>query len=104
MSDYKIMFLKFYGYTKADTIPCAVCLKPANDIHHIQRRGMGGDKSLDRIDNLIPLCSEHHSQLGDRKQFKAMLYSLLIKQLTNQGFKDLNWIHNQITKYEKPAQ
>lgn len=41
---------------------------PADDLHHIERRGMGGSKTKDNIENLIALTREEHEQYGDKKQ------------------------------------
>jgi hypothetical protein len=46
---------------------------PAQDIHHIEARGMGGGKTADRIENLMALTREEHEKYGDKKQYKAML-------------------------------
>lgn len=54
-------------------MPCEVCQAAANDIHHIQARGMGGSKTADRIENLMALCRKHHEMYGDRKQWKDWL-------------------------------
>lgn len=61
---------------------CEVCGKYATitsdgihglDVHHIERRGMGGSKIADRIQNLMGLCREHHVLYGDKKEWKEWL-------------------------------
>lgn len=42
---------------------------PAQDIHHIECRGMGGSKNADKIENLIALTREEHEKYGDKKQY-----------------------------------
>jgi hypothetical protein len=56
------IYLEFFGYGIDDFIPCEVkgCNKRAVDIHHIDRRGMGGSKEKDYIENLVGLCRKHH--------------------------------------------
>lgn len=62
-----------FNLTIADYIPCEVCGKQANDLHHIDRRGMGGSKNADRIENIMALCRKDHELYGDKKQFKEYL-------------------------------
>lgn len=54
-------------------LKCEVCSGVACDIHHIQRRGMGGSKKADRVENLIALCRKCHELYGDKKQYKEFL-------------------------------
>lgn len=70
------IYFQHFGYTPGDFIPCEVCGAVANDIHHIQARGMGGSKTSDRIENLMALCRKHHEMYGDRKQWKDWLQKL----------------------------
>jgi hypothetical protein len=67
------IYFQHFGYSPGDFIPCEVCGAVANDIHHIQARGMGGSKTADRIENLMALCRKHHEMYGDRKQWKEWL-------------------------------
>lgn len=67
------IYFQHFGYTPGDFVPCEVCGAVANDIHHIQARGMGGSKTADRIENLMALCRKHHEMYGDRKQWKDWL-------------------------------
>lgn len=41
----------------------------AEDVHHINSRGMGGSKNADNIENLMALTREEHDFYGDKKQF-----------------------------------
>lgn len=52
---------------------CELTGSPYSDIHHIDARGMGGRKSMDRIDNLMALRRDAHDYFGDKKQFKTWL-------------------------------
>ena len=56
-----------------DRMQCEMCGREATDIHHIQRRGMGGSKTADRAENLMALCRQCHEQYGDKRQYKEML-------------------------------
>ena len=50
------------GFDDTDFIPCEVCGSKAQDIHHIEPRGMGGRKSKDVLDNLVALCRSCHHE------------------------------------------
>lgn len=65
-----------FGYTVSDFIPCEICGMKANDIHHIDCRGMGGDPQgkKDVIENLQAICRPDHDKYGDKKEFMEMLY------------------------------
>lgn len=56
-----------------DQIQCEVCNEQAVDIHHIERRGMGGSKLLDVIENLMALCRRCHDKYGDVPEAKSFL-------------------------------
>jgi hypothetical protein len=46
---------------------------PAVDVHHIERRGMGGSKNADRIENLMALTREEHELYGDKTKYLEYL-------------------------------
>lgn len=46
---------------------------PAEDIHHLNRRGMGGSKTKDNIENLMALTRDEHLKYGDKKQYMDYL-------------------------------
>ena len=61
------------GFSTTDWIPCEVCGATAQDIHHIEARGMGGSKEADTIENLMALCRTCHVAYGDIKEYKERL-------------------------------
>lgn len=65
--------MEHFNYALDDFIGCEVCGARAVDIHHIYRRGMGGTKKSDQIENLIALCRSCHLNLGDKKQHLEFL-------------------------------
>ena len=73
MKKHTQIYLKAMGYDTTDFIPCEVCQAKAVDIHHIEARGMGGSKHADTIENLMALCRQCHTNLGDKKQYKELL-------------------------------
>jgi len=62
MRNHTKVYLKAHGYSVADTMLCESCGAVAVDIHHVETKGMGGDKSKDAIGNLIALCRDCHAQ------------------------------------------
>ena len=60
MKKYTKVYFDFHGYSKGDWIGCRVCGSTANDIHHIEPKGMGGRPDADTPDNLIALCRSCH--------------------------------------------
>ena len=73
MRNHTKTYLNFFGYDTSDFIPCEMCGLKAQDIHHIEARGMGGSKHADNIENLMALCRKCHIDFGDKKQHKEML-------------------------------
>jgi hypothetical protein len=73
---YVETYMDFFGYTEADFVPCEICSKQAVDVHHIHRRGRGGSKEWDTIENLMALCRQHHMEYGDVAVTKPYLYKI----------------------------
>lgn len=73
MKNHTKIYLKYFGYDTSDFIPCEMCGLKAQDIHHVEARGMGGSKHADNIENLMALCRKCHIDFGDKKQHKEML-------------------------------
>jgi predicted restriction endonuclease len=69
MKKHTKIYLDYFGYGIEDFIPCESCGAKAVDIHHIEARGMGGNKEADKIGNLMALCRKHHIEYGDKKQY-----------------------------------
>lgn len=113
MIDYKKVYFDYFGYKQGDFMPSELSGEAAADIHHIHRRGMGGDKTKPRIENLIALTREEHTEYGDLKHYKAFLYKkhldfLFEREYTlyenqdesNKPTYDNAWLLAQIYKYE----
>lgn len=69
---HTLVYMKAFGYTIADFIPCEITGLRCNDVHHIYARGMGGDEReeelYNRIENLMGLTREKHNEHGDKKE------------------------------------
>jgi 5-methylcytosine-specific restriction endonuclease McrA len=73
MKKHTRVYLEHFGFDTETFIPCEVCGTKAVDIHHIHRRGMGGSKSADNIDNLMAVCRICHIKYGDLKKYMDFL-------------------------------
>jgi len=65
------IYLDFFGYSGYEYMPCEICQNPANQVHHIDPRGMGGSKQKDHIDNLLGCCFECHRKCESNEIGKA---------------------------------
>lgn len=73
MKKHTRIYFDHFGYGDDSFIPCEICGARAVDIHHIVRRGMGGSKTKDEIQNLMALCRKCHEDYGDKKEHMDML-------------------------------
>jgi 5-methylcytosine-specific restriction endonuclease McrA len=79
MRKHTQIYLQGMGYKTTDFIPCEVCEAQAVDVHHIEARGMGGNKEANVIENLMGLCRKCHIEYGDKKQYKEFLKDIHAK-------------------------
>lgn len=85
MVNHVKVYYEYFGYGEQDTILCEVCSAPANDIHHIIPRSRFGKKrkgEQDKIENLVALCREHHTQVHQHKIPTEELQAIHLKILT----------------------
>src|SRR5688572_962858 len=75
MRKHTKVYCDYFGYSEGDFIPSELSGGRANDCHHIDARGAGGNPSGDKdvIENLMAMTREEHEKYGDKKQFKAIL-------------------------------
>lgn len=73
--------MQHFGYVLDDFIPCEVCGSRAVDIHHIHRRGIGGNPNADRIENLMAVCRSCHVEYGDKKEHLEWLQNIHNKKI-----------------------
>lgn len=73
--------MQHFGYVLDDFIPCEVCGSRAVDIHHIHRRGIGGNPNADTIENLMAVCRSCHVEYGDKKEYLQWLQEIHNKKI-----------------------
>ena len=69
MKKHTKVYMKHFNYGIDDFIGCTVCNARAVDIHHIERRGIGGSKNKDYIENLVALCRKCHDKAESSRSF-----------------------------------
>jgi len=66
MLKHTSVYTKHFNIGQEEHHYCEICgLKATGGIHHLSRRGMGGSKDKDYIENLMALCKEHHQACED---------------------------------------
>jgi hypothetical protein len=65
MQKYTKIYLDFFGFGLDNYIPCQICLRKAEGIHHIKYRSQGG---TDDIENIMAVCTECHDKLHFKKR------------------------------------
>ena len=103
MKKHTKIYLEAFGLDEGDYIPCEITGAPANDIHHIESRGMGGDPkgNKDRIENLMAVTRESHIKYGDDPKFIAYLYTTHKWRMDDLGVTyDKDYIEHKIQYYK----
>jgi len=73
MKAHTKIYLDFFNFKIPEDCFCEICGSPAKDIHHIEPRGMGGNKQADKIENLMAVCRHCHENYGDVPECKDKL-------------------------------
>lgn len=88
MKPYVTTYMKYFGYTVADFIPCECgCGKQATEIHHLTPRSLRKDL-INKIDNLMALNRECHDRAGKDKAFNDSLRLIHRRNLLKSGLPD----------------
>ena len=81
MKRHTKIYMKHFNYALAAFIPCTTFGTRDVDIHHIERRGMGGSKDKDFIENLAALCRSCHDKAERDKDFNQIVKRKHLKLL-----------------------
>jgi beta-phosphoglucomutase-like phosphatase (HAD superfamily) len=77
------IYLDYFGFQIPEDVACEICGGQANDIHHIEARGMGGDPNgdKDRIENLMAVCRKDHERYGDVPELEEKLKQIHLRYM-----------------------
>lgn len=93
MKKHTQVYLKHFNLGETDYMYCEACGTHAVDVHHLNRRGMGGSKTKDNVENLMGLCRKHHdlaeASPKANEKFKTMHATFLLINPYNNP--DINW-------------
>ena len=78
MKKYIKTFLDYYGYAPGEYIPCFICSRNSNDLHHVIFRSQGG---TDEVTNICPLCRDCHTKAHTNKEFNEKLKNKFCKSI-----------------------
>lgn len=83
MKRHTKIYIDFFKYGEQDFIPCEYCGSRAVDVHHIERRGAGGDPkgNKDKIENLVGLCRDCHNKAEHIPQFNHRIKQVHLKYI-----------------------
>jgi hypothetical protein len=81
MKKHTKIYMNHFGFKIPEDCFCEICGVYANDIHHIEARGNGGNPNKDKdvIENLMALCRQHHIIYGDVPNKKEWLKEIHLK-------------------------
>jgi len=83
MKKHVRIYLDFHDYQLQSDVICEICSQPAQDIHHIHAKGMGGNPKADCIENLIALCRSDHDKAHAGEITEDELYETIsYKEIT----------------------
>lgn len=89
MKNHTRIYLNYFNFKIPEDCFCEIpdCGIYANDINHIDARGMGGDPngSKDVIENLMATCRNHHNQYGDVPDKKEWLREVHMNFISNRN-------------------
>lgn len=89
MKKHTQVYLNYFSYGEQDFIPSEISGLRAKDIHHIDARGMGGDKGGDKdvIENLMALTRQEHDKYGDKEQYLDWLKQIHLEFMKNKDMR-----------------
>ena len=85
MQKHTKIYMDYFDYSGFEYMPCEICTKPANQVHHIKYRSRGGK---DEIKNLMGLCFECHTSAHSEFYSESMLRAIHLKFMERGGVKN----------------
>jgi len=85
MVGYKVRYLNCFGLSEGDFVACECCEAEAVEVHHIFRKGMGGSKEWDFIENLMAVCRSCHAKYGDITELRKPLIDIHVLRMQAAG-------------------
>jgi hypothetical protein len=78
MKPHVKIYMDFFGIGCEDLMTCELCgaIKKSLDVHHCRHKGMGGNKSLDYIKNLVGLCLECHKECHNSSELNRKVVAM----------------------------
>ena len=82
MQKHTKIYFEYFGFDVGDFVACEICGKKANDINHVDARGMGGNPSGE---NLMAVCRPCHIEFGDHTDMKDKLKEIHLNYMKYNG-------------------
>lgn len=92
MQRHTRIYMIFFDYGEQDFIPDEMDGTKAVDIHHLDKRGMGGSDEKDHIENLAALNRKNHTLAERDSEYNEMVKERHLKKVKanlKQGYKNL---------------
>ena len=94
MKKHTKIYLNHFKLEQGDYIGSEITGAPAQDIHHIIPRGMGGSKNKDYIENLMALTRKEHEIVEMNPQLDWYFYFIHLQYLQT----GVAWCQNPLSK------
>lgn len=88
MKNHTRVYLRYYNIRDTSECSCLMCGGQATDLHHIKPRGMGGSEMLDYVENLAPLCRNHHTKAEHDPTYNAKVKIKALEQVIQKVRRD----------------
>lgn len=94
MKPYTITYMKFFGYSVGDFMPCEYCGGPIVDVHHLVPKSIAPKHKVNLITNLCGVCRLCHERAHREVEFNNELKEVHRRKLLANGLPD-----NETIKY-----
>lgn len=94
MKKHTKVYMDHFNYSKGDYIQSEITGLPANDIHHIVPRRMGGNDAADHITNLMAVTRSEHLIIENNPHLDWYFYFIHLQYLAHH----VAWAQNPLSK------